>query len=121
MQGNDCKTLKVPSRVEVLFLEMIAVLLLVARSRHHSYSIQPRDLYILRERGSIIIITITITTTIHVSPTTTATQGVTNSYSTSTIPRRTTSQFDFQPATAGKYYVMTTRRKLSRGRKTFHI
>ena len=61
-QENNGKALKALSRVEVSFLGTIVVLPLVARSRHHSYSIQPRNLYVLRRRG---IITITITTTIH--------------------------------------------------------
>ena len=66
MQGNSSKALKAPSRVEVPFLGTIVVLSLVARSRHYSYSIQPRNLYILRRR-EIITITITITTTIYIS------------------------------------------------------
>ena len=70
IQENDSKALKALFRVKVPFLETIVVSPLVARSRHHSYPIQPRDLYILRERGSITI-TITTTNTIYVLPTTT--------------------------------------------------
>ena len=50
IQENNGKALKAPSRVEAPFLETIVVLLLVARSKHHSYPIQPRNLYVLRRR-----------------------------------------------------------------------
>jgi len=63
MQENDSKALKALSRVEVLFLGIIVISLLVAKSRYYSYPIQLKNLYVLRKKGIIII---TITTTIYV-------------------------------------------------------
>ena len=118
MQKNNSKALKALSRVEVPFLWTIVVLFLVARSRYHSYPIQPRNLYILRGRESIAI-TITITTTIHVLSA--AIQEVTCFYPAPTISRRTTSHLDCQPTTAGKHYAMTAGRKPSRSSQAFYI
>ena len=78
---------------------------MVAQSRHHSYPIQPRDLYILRERKSI---TIAIVITIYVLVT--VTWKATCSYP---ILRRATAHSHYQPTSA--------RRKWSGNRKAFSI
>ena len=111
--GNSIEFFLLTQTQSVIKLFQTKSLYLVAQSRHHSYPIQPRDLYILRGRKSI---TIAIVITIYILVT--VTQKAMCSYP---ILRRATACSHYQSTTADEYIVTSARRKQSGDRKAFFI